>query len=96
MISRLLSIPTSNFVLERIERQWLVVEPRGPEREAAAGHVQAHSVAGAEVPGDRAQVDLEQASHLDQIAKGVVRGMWRGVKVPGHAEEVLAAAQALG
>jgi peroxiredoxin Q/BCP len=23
-------------------------------------------------------------------AKGVVRGMWRGVKVPGHVEEVLA------
>jgi peroxiredoxin Q/BCP len=28
-------------------------------------------------------------------AKGVLRAEWRKVKVPGHAEEVLAAAQAL-
>jgi len=27
--------------------------------------------------------------------KGVIRGIWRGVKVAGHAEEVLAAAQSL-
>jgi peroxiredoxin Q/BCP len=27
--------------------------------------------------------------------QGVVRAVWRGVKVPGHAEEVLAAAQKL-
>jgi thioredoxin-dependent peroxiredoxin len=29
-------------------------------------------------------------------AKGVLRKEWRGVKVPGHAQEVLAAAKALG
>jgi thioredoxin-dependent peroxiredoxin len=29
-------------------------------------------------------------------AKGVLRKQWRGVKVPGHAQEVLAAAKALG
>jgi peroxiredoxin Q/BCP len=28
--------------------------------------------------------------------KGVIRGLWRKVKVPGHAEEVLKAARALG
>ncbi len=28
--------------------------------------------------------------------KGVIRGIWRKVKVPGHAEEVLKAARALG
>jgi peroxiredoxin Q/BCP len=28
-------------------------------------------------------------------AKGVVRGMWRGVKVPGHVEEVLALVKTL-
>jgi peroxiredoxin Q/BCP len=28
-------------------------------------------------------------------AKGVVGGVWRKVKVPGHAEEVLKAAEAL-
>ena len=28
-------------------------------------------------------------------AKGVVRGIWRKVKVPGHVEEVLAAARGL-
>ena len=28
-------------------------------------------------------------------AKGVVRGVWRGVKVPGHVEEVLEAAKGL-
>jgi peroxiredoxin Q/BCP len=28
--------------------------------------------------------------------KGVIRGIWRKVKVPGHAEEVLKAAEALG
>jgi peroxiredoxin Q/BCP len=28
--------------------------------------------------------------------KGVIRGIWRKVKVPGHAEEVLKAAKALG
>ena len=27
--------------------------------------------------------------------KGVIRGVWRKVKVPGHAEEVLKAAAAL-
>ena len=29
-------------------------------------------------------------------AKGVVRALWRKVKVPGHVEDVLAAAKALG
>jgi peroxiredoxin Q/BCP len=28
--------------------------------------------------------------------KGVIRGIWRKVKVPGHADEVLKAAKALG
>lgn len=37
---------------------------------------------------------IERASFLID-GKGVVRELWRKVKVPGHAEEVLAAAEAL-
>ena len=37
---------------------------------------------------------IERATFLID-AKGVVRKLWRKVKVPGHAEEVLAAAEAL-
>jgi peroxiredoxin Q/BCP len=37
---------------------------------------------------------IERATFLID-EKGIVRGVWRKVKVPGHVEEVLAAAKAL-
>jgi thioredoxin-dependent peroxiredoxin len=37
---------------------------------------------------------IERATFLVD-EKGVVRGLWRKVKVPGHVEAVLAAAKAL-
>jgi peroxiredoxin Q/BCP len=37
---------------------------------------------------------IERATFLID-GKGVVRGVWRKVKVPGHAEEVLKSAEAL-
>jgi len=42
----------------------------------------------------RKYMGIERATFLID-AKGVVRKVWRKVKVPGHAEEVLAAAAAL-
>jgi thioredoxin-dependent peroxiredoxin len=42
----------------------------------------------------RAYMGIERATYLID-GKGVVRGIWRKVKVPGHAAEVLKAAQAL-
>jgi peroxiredoxin Q/BCP len=43
----------------------------------------------------RKYMGIERATFLID-GKGVVRHIWRKVKVPGHAEEVLEAAQALG
>ena len=42
----------------------------------------------------RKYMGVERSTFLID-AKGVLRAEWRKVKVPGHAEEVLAAAQAL-
>ena len=42
----------------------------------------------------RKYMGIERATFLVD-AKGVVRGIWRKVKVPGHVEEVLAAARGL-
>jgi peroxiredoxin Q/BCP len=42
----------------------------------------------------RKYMGIERATFLID-AKGVVRQAWRKVKVPGHAEEVLAAAEEL-
>ncbi|MSO54862.1 MAG: thioredoxin-dependent thiol peroxidase [Rhodospirillales bacterium] len=42
----------------------------------------------------REYMGIERATFLID-AKGVVRNVWHKVKVPGHVEEVLAAAQAL-
>lgn len=42
----------------------------------------------------RKYMGIERATFLID-AKGVVRKVWRKVKVPGHAEKVLAAAEAL-
>jgi peroxiredoxin Q/BCP len=42
----------------------------------------------------RTYMGIERATFLID-EKGVVRGVWRKVKVPGHVEEVLAAAKAL-
>ncbi|HET9272872.1 MAG TPA: thioredoxin-dependent thiol peroxidase [Methyloceanibacter sp.] len=42
----------------------------------------------------RKYMGIERATFLID-AKGVVRGVWRKVKVPGHAEEVLEAARAM-
>ena len=42
----------------------------------------------------RKYMGIERATFLID-GKGVVRGMWRKVKIPGHAEEVLQAAAAL-
>ena len=42
----------------------------------------------------RKYMGIERATFLID-EKGVVRGVWRKVKVPGHVEAVLAAAQAL-
>ena len=43
----------------------------------------------------RKYMGIERSTFLID-ADGVVRGVWRKVKVPGHAAEVLAAAKALG
>lgn len=43
----------------------------------------------------RKYMGIERATFLID-AKGVIRNVWRKVKVPGHAEEVLKAAEALG
>lgn len=42
----------------------------------------------------RKYMGIERATFLVD-AKGVIRGIWRKVKVPGHVEEVLAAARGL-
>jgi len=42
----------------------------------------------------RKYMGIERATFLID-AKGVVRGVWRKVRVPGHVAEVLKAAQAL-
>ena len=42
----------------------------------------------------RKYMGIERATFLVD-ADGVVQRVWRGVKVPGHAEEVLAAARDL-
>ena len=42
----------------------------------------------------RTYMGIERATFLID-EKGIVRGVWRKVKVPGHVEEVLAAAKAL-
>jgi thioredoxin-dependent peroxiredoxin len=42
----------------------------------------------------RKYMGIERATFLID-AKGVIRGLWRKVKVPGHVEEVLTAAKAL-
>jgi peroxiredoxin Q/BCP len=42
----------------------------------------------------RKYMGIERSTFLVD-AKGVIRGVWRKVKVPGHVEEVLAAAKAL-
>jgi peroxiredoxin Q/BCP len=43
----------------------------------------------------RKYIGIERATFLID-SKGVIRHIWRKVKVPGHAEEVLEAAEALG
>jgi peroxiredoxin Q/BCP len=43
----------------------------------------------------RKYMGIDRATFLID-GKGIIRGVWRKVKVPGHAEEVLEAAQALG
>lgn len=43
----------------------------------------------------RKYMGIERATFLID-GKGVIRAVWRKVKVPGHAEEVLKAAKALG
>jgi peroxiredoxin Q/BCP len=43
----------------------------------------------------RKYMGIERATFLID-AKGVIRNVWRKVKVPGHAKEVLKAAEALG
>ena len=42
----------------------------------------------------RKYMGIDRATFLID-GKGVIRGIWRKVKVPGHADEVLEAAQAL-
>jgi peroxiredoxin Q/BCP len=42
----------------------------------------------------RKYMGIERSTFLID-GKGVIREVWRKVKVPGHAEEVLKAAQAL-
>ncbi len=42
----------------------------------------------------RKYMGIERATFLID-EKGVIRGLWRKVKVPGHAEEVLTAAKAI-
>ena len=42
----------------------------------------------------RKYMGIERATFLID-GKGVIRGLWRGVKVPGHVEAVLEAAKAL-
>jgi peroxiredoxin Q/BCP len=42
----------------------------------------------------RKYMGVERSTFLID-AKGAVRGVWRKVKVPGHAEEVLEAARAM-
>ena len=42
----------------------------------------------------RKYMGIERTTFLID-GKGVVRGVWRKVKVPGHADEVIAAARAL-
>jgi len=42
----------------------------------------------------RKYMGIERATFLID-GKGVIRNVWRKVKVPGHAEEVLKAAEAL-
>ena len=42
----------------------------------------------------RKYMGIERATFLID-AKGVIRNVWRKVKVPGHVDEVLAAAKAI-
>ena len=42
----------------------------------------------------RTYMGMERATYLID-AKGVIRQVWRKVKVPGHVEEVMAAIKAL-
>ena len=42
----------------------------------------------------RKYMGIERSTFLID-EKGVIRGLWRKVKMPGHAEEVLAAAKAI-
>lgn len=46
------------------------------------------------VSGGRKYMGIERATFLVD-AKGVVRNIWRKVKMPGHVDEVLAAVKAL-
>ena len=61
-----------------------------PELKAAT----AYGVWGPKILYGRKYMGMERATFLID-AKGVIRQMWRKVKVPGHVEAVLAAAQAL-
>ena len=61
-----------------------------PELEAA----QAYGVWGEKTLYGRKYMGMERATFLVD-AKGVIREIWRKVKVPGHVEAVLAAAKAL-
>lgn len=45
--------------------------------------------------GGRSSPGVERSTFLID-REGVIRRVWRGVKVPGHADEVLAAAAQLG
>jgi peroxiredoxin Q/BCP len=55
---------------------------------------QAYGVWGEKSMYGRKYMGIERSTFLID-GKGVIRKLWRKVKVPGHAEEVLAAAEAL-
>lgn len=56
--------------------------------------VEAYGVWGEKTLYGRTYMGIERATFLID-AKGVIRGMWRKVRVPGHVEAVLAAVKAL-
>ncbi len=56
--------------------------------------VEAYGVWGEKTLYGRKYMGIERATFLID-GKGVIRGVWRKVKVPGHVDEVLAAVKAL-
>ncbi len=57
--------------------------------------VEAYGVWGEKTLYGRKYMGIERATFLID-GKGVIRGVWRKVKVPGHVDAVLAAVRALG